>query len=97
MTASPEKRIKDLEERMKNAEIRHARLKTEVDSALSGVMKAFNKHQRESYDAFRKELKASTDKERKKAVEERARIAKEYKALTVDFELTREQLRRLLR
>jgi len=97
MPGSPEKRIKDLEERMKNAEIRHTRLKTEVDSAISGVMKALNKHQRESYDAFRKELKATTDAERKKAAEERARIAKDYKALTKDLEFTRGQLKHLLR
>lgn len=97
MAATVEKRIKDLEERMNNAEIRNKRLKAELDTAISGIMKTLSKHQRESYEAFRKELKAKTDEERKKAEDERKRFFKEHQVVLKQLEITRKEVKSLLR
>ncbi len=94
---SLESRVKDLELEVKNNRIRNKRLKGEVDTAISGILKAIGKQQSETYLEFRKELKANIDAERKKMEAELKKRDALFEKRTKDFMLTPDELRKMLK
>lgn len=101
MAISVEKQIKDLEQRISNAEIRHKRLQAEVSKSIDGLLKSIGKHQAETYKAFRAELAAKTAEERKKTekVQKQAddSFAARHKEMEKKLTMTHEELKKLLR
>lgn len=101
MADSVEKQIKDLEQRLSNAEIRHKRLEAEVQKSMQGLLKSIGKHQAEAYQMFRLELTQKAAEERKKtdAAQKLAsdKLASEQKALKKQFEVAQKDLKKLLR
>lgn len=97
MAESVESKIKDLEQRLSNAEIRHKRLQAEFEKSTSLLLKSIGKQQAETYQTLRLEMTQKAAAERKKTEEIQKKADAAQKALQKQLSITQADLKKLLR